>query len=341
MDDATGRVKGSGGRKRGTSAAADVEPVDPSLPQETDERARELRVEIAETRGEMSETIEAIQERLTPSNIVANAKESVRNVTTEKVKQMANTAENAADRVMHNSFMDTVRENPVPAAMIGIGAAWLLMKGRSDSQNDYYYDDAGYRTAYDRMGTRGRYDWRTRTGGAGVPRYSSMDTEDYTDDAGGGVADVASNAASRAGDMASNMASRASEYVDDAGYAVRRTTRRAQSSFDRVLRENPLALGAAATLIGAAIGMTIPATEAENEWMGEARDNVVERARGMASEAAERVQNAAEQVKDVAGKAAQSTRPEGGASRGNMGTLRTNTEGARPDTGATKPGGSI
>jgi hypothetical protein len=322
MDDATGRVKDSGGRKRATGAAVDVEPVDPALPQETDERARELRVEIAETRGEMSETIEAIQERLTPSNIVANAKETVRNATTEKVKQMANTAENAADRVMHNSFMDTVRENPVPAAMIGIGAAWLLMKGRSDARNDYYYDDGGgYRTAYDRMGTRGRYDWRTRTGGASVPRYSSMESEDYTaDEAGSGVADMASNAASRAGDMASNMASRASEYVDDAGYAVRRTTRRAQSSFDRVLRENPLALGAAATLIGAAIGMTIPATEAENEWMGEARDNVVERARGMASEAAERVQNAAEQVKDVAGKAAQS---------------------ARPNTAATKPGGSI
>jgi hypothetical protein len=136
--------------------------------------------------------------------------------------------------------------------------------------------------------------------------------------------------------------------MDDAGYAVRRTTRRAQSSFDRVLRENPLALGAAATIIGAAIGMTIPATEAENEWMGEARDNVVERARGMASDAAERVQNAAEQVKDVASKTAQAARPEGGASRANTGgpmqntgASRTETGGVRPDTSATRPGGSI
>ena len=136
MDDATGRVKGPGTRKRGTSAVADAKPVDPSLPAETDERARELRVEIAETRGEMSETIEAIQERLKPSNIVENAKESVQNATTEKVKQMANTAEYAADRVMNNTFMDTVRDNPVPAAMIGLGAAWLLMKGRSDSRGD-------------------------------------------------------------------------------------------------------------------------------------------------------------------------------------------------------------
>jgi ElaB/YqjD/DUF883 family membrane-anchored ribosome-binding protein len=327
MDDATGRVKGPGTRKRGTSAAADVKPVDPSLPQETDERARELRDEIAETRGEMSETIEAIQDRLKPSNVVANAKESVRNATTEKVKQMANTAEYAADRVMNNSFMDTVRDNPVPAAMIGIGAAWLLMKGRTESRR---YGNGGYYDNQDDRTYGGRYDWRTRTGGADVRGYgaegvlgeTNIDTE-----AGGGVGE-------RVSEKVSDVASRASDYVNDARYRARRTTRRAQNSFDRVMRENPLALGAAATLIGAAIGMTLPATEAENELMGDARDTVVERARGVASDAAERVQNAAEQVKDVASKTANATRPDSSGSRPNSG-------GSRPDTSSTRPGGSI
>ncbi len=322
MDDATGRVKGPGTRKRATSAAADVKPVDPSLPAEADERARELRVEIAETRGEMSETIEAIQDRLKPSNVVANAKESVRNATTEKVKQMANTAEYAADRVMNNTFMDTVRDNPVPAAMIGIGAAWLIMKGRSGN--------GGYRGEYDRSDYGGRYDWRTRTGGADVRGYGAegvLGETDFDAETGGGVGE-------RVSEKVSDVASRASEYVNDARYRACRTTRRAQTSFDRVLRENPLALGAAATLIGAAIGMTIPATEAENELMGDARDNVVERARGMASDAAERVQNAAEQVKDVASKTANATRPDSSASRPTTG-------GSRPDTSSSRPGGSI
>jgi hypothetical protein len=307
MDDATGRVRGSGTRKRGTSAAADVKPVDPSLPPETDERARELRVEIDETRGEMSETIEAIQERLKPSNVVANAKESVRNATTEKVKQMANTAEYAADRVMNNTFMDTVRDNPVPAAMIGIGAAWLFMKGRSESRG--YGNGGSYRDEYGRDYT-GRYDWRTRTGGANVRDYGAEGVLGEADlDAGSG------SVGERVSEKVSDAASRASEYVNDARYRARRTTRRAQNSFDRVMRENPLALGAAATLIGAAIGMTLPATETENEMMGDARDNVVERARGMASDAAERVQDAAEQVKNVASKTADAARPDSSASR--------------------------
>lgn len=306
MDDATGRVKEPGTRKRGTSAA-DMKPVDPSLPAEADERARELRVEIAETRGEMSETIEAIQDRLKPSNVVANAKESVRNATTEKVKQMANTAEYAADRVMNNTFMDTVRDNPVPAAMIGIGAAWLIMKGRSGN-------GGSYRGEYDRSDYGGRYDWRTRTGGADVRGYGAegvLADADLDADTDRGVGEKVS-------EKVSDVAARASDYVNDARYAARRTTRRAQTSFDRVLRENPLALGAAATLIGAAIGMTIPATEAENELMGDARDTVVERARGMASDAAERVQNTAEQVKEVASKTANATRPEGSRPGGTL-----------------------
>lgn len=317
MDDATGRVRSSGTRKRGTGAAADVKPVDPSLPPETDERARELRVEIDETRGEMSETIEAIQERLKPSNVVANAKESVRNATTEKVKQMANTAEYAADRVMNNTFMDTVRDNPVPAAMIGIGAAWLFMKGRSESRG--YANGGYYRDEYDR-GYGSRYDWRTRTG-ATVPDYGAEGVLGEADlDTGSG------SVGERVSEKVSDAASRASEYVNDARYRARRTTRRAQNSFDRVMRENPLALGAAATLIGAAIGMTLPATETENEMMGDARDNVVERARGMASDAAERVQNAAEQVKNVASKTADAARPDSSASR--------------PDP-SSRPGGTI
>jgi Protein of unknown function (DUF3618) len=281
MDDSTGRVGA----------------IDPALPAETDKRAREIRKEIAETRGEMSETIEAIQERLTPSSIVANAKETVRNVATEKVKQMANTAGDAADRVMNNTFMDTVRANPVPAAMIGIGAAWLLLKGRSESPR---YDRTGrYLLADDDRTTEygDQYGWRSRTGSS-TSRYGAGDTTP------GGISGLASDAASRASDAAAEVR-----------YAAQRTTRRAQLSFDRVLRENPLALGAAATLVGAAIGMTMPATETENQLMGDARDSVVERARGIASEAAEKVQNAAEQVKDVASRTVESTIPNTPARR--------------------------
>lgn len=53
------------------------------------------------------------------------------------------------------------------------------------------------------------------------------------------------------------------------------TARKAQNQMRRMLRENPLMVGAAAIVVGAAVGMALPETERENELMGEARDSVV------------------------------------------------------------------
>jgi hypothetical protein len=65
-----------------------------------------------------------------------------------------------------------------------------------------------------------------------------------------------------------------------------------------MMRENPLMVGAAAAVIGAAVGMALPETERENEWLGEAKETVVDRAQEMARNAATAVQEAAG---DVAG----------------------------------------
>jgi ElaB/YqjD/DUF883 family membrane-anchored ribosome-binding protein len=288
MDDAPGSVERSERSAGRTATAPQPGQSDPTLPAEADTRAREIREEIAQTRDDLTETIDAIQDRLKPSTIVANATETVRNRTTEKVKQMANTAGDAADRVLHNTIMDTVRENPWPVAMIGIGAAWLWLKSRDDSE---WSSRSRYRSDYGPRDDEGRsYDWRTRTAASvehPLAEYSeAADLEDPYD--------------RREGYPSARRI----------GTAARRRTRRAQTNFNRVVRDNPLALGAAAAIVGVAVGATIPATDTENEWIGEARDTVVERAREMATDAADRVQSAANQVKDVAARAADATKPE-------------------------------
>jgi gas vesicle protein len=282
MDDATRRVERKRTRSEGTTAQA-VEPIDPSLSKETDDRAREIRAEIAQTRDDMSETLEAIQDRLKPSTIVANATETVRNATTEKVKQMANVAGDAANQMMNNSFVDTIRANPVPTALIGLGAAWLLIKGRSPSRGNANRSYAG-----DEFDTeRGQYDWRSKTRSQSAPRYLAAGNE-------------ATESGTSVSQIASDVSARASEYAADVKDATRRTRQRAQNTFDRVMRDSPLALGAAATIVGAAIGMSLPSTEAENQWLGEARDTVVEQVKGVANQAVDQVKEAASRAADTA-----------------------------------------
>lgn len=276
MDDATRRVGAEGSRTTGR-------PWGPAKTSDSDQRSQEIREEIAQTRDDMSETIDAIQDRLAPSNLVAHAGETVRNAATAKVKQMANTANNAADQVLGSSLMDTVRSNPLPAALIGLGAAWMIFSNRSRSGNG---------GGSNRRGSQ--RDWRSIT----APRMH----DDVSEGAVGTSGTGGSGTAMR--EYTGEIASKAQDVVDNVRDGAQRTGRRARVSFDRVMRENPLALGAAAAIVGVAVGASIPTTDAENELMGEARNKVVEHARHLAGDAANKVSDVTAQVQEIGSRAA-------------------------------------
>jgi len=59
-----------------------------------------------------------------------------------------------------------------------------------------------------------------------------------------------------------------------------------EQTVQRALHDRPLAVGAAALAIGTMVGCALPSTKAENELMGETRDDVFTRAGGAVHEAA-------------------------------------------------------
>jgi hypothetical protein len=85
----------------------------------------------------------------------------------------------------------------------------------------------------------------------------------------------------RAGDKAAAYGReadyRARRYADRAGRAASRYGRKARRGFFQSLEDQPLVLGAIGVAIGAAIGAALPATEREDEFMGENRDELKRR----------------------------------------------------------------
>jgi hypothetical protein len=269
MDNPSGRVDQAAGDSSRTGGSVD----DPSA--DLDRRTREIRRQIDETRADMAETIETIQDRITPRNVVAQAKDSVKSAATQRVREMADTASDTTQRALDytrqraNDAMGSARQNAIPLALIGVGAAWLLTNRlRERDLGETRNESFGYGGA-----------WREQRPG-----------EWREDPPDGGVT------------------SSTGEYASPTVGAVRRMARRRQNQLQRMVEENPLLVGAGALMLGAAFGMAVPETDTENEWMGEARDNMVSRAREMARDAAEQVQSTASSVADAAKNVSDSTR---------------------------------
>jgi hypothetical protein len=70
-------------------------------------------------------------------------------------------------------------------------------------------------------------------------------------------------------------------------------------NYDHYIEENPLAVGAVALALGAAVGFAIPLTKKENEYLGEYRDNVVEKAQATAQDALGTVKQMASDAQKV------------------------------------------
>src|SRR3712207_5266166 len=79
-----------------------------------------IRADIRETRERVGDTLEQIGERLNPQNIKEQVKDNIRDATIGRVENMARSA---AVRVSEtrSTIVDTIKQNPVPAAMVGIG----------------------------------------------------------------------------------------------------------------------------------------------------------------------------------------------------------------------------
>ena len=118
-----------------------------------------LRQQIADTRAGMTDTLDAIHDRVNPRNVMNRTMESVKASTMSRVRNVADSVgsaagyvSSAAGYVMERTaqprakLMRVTRQHPVPAAVVGaVGAAgaWMLVRAmRNGRRRDYLYDEA-------------------------------------------------------------------------------------------------------------------------------------------------------------------------------------------------------
>jgi ElaB/YqjD/DUF883 family membrane-anchored ribosome-binding protein len=378
-EEMVGRETDASPRRPGEFEPSASPPSSGEAGDDANRRTRQIRAEIEQTREEMSETIEAIQQRIRPGKLASDAGERIRHSAKEKVTSMAHRAGRRAHAMM-NQAEDVagrsggIAQHTIPIALIGLGTAWMLMNrtksGRAPHESEWsgrhgassVGDGWGTGTQYmsrSDLETYGGYGETEIYGGGGYREYnperrwnsglwdriasnpipaalttaglawlvfskgsdgdeweesqdlyrgsmgSYVDTPDLEPESG--IADIASNAVdstrdavSRAQEGTRQLAERAQKYVSGTRRRIKRRGRGAQHEVEHLMESNPLLLGAGAFMLGAAVGLVIPETEREHEWMGGTRDRVFERAQARARDMA---QNTVAEVKHAAGDA--------------------------------------
>lgn len=261
------------------------------LDDDVDAETAEKVMEIELTREEMHDTVEAIGDRLTPASIAESAKETVREATVGKVEDMAQSARGALDDASmtaseaRNGIIDTIRQNPIPAAMAGIGLAWLWThRAQGDS-----YKSASWRRGYGYYGepryAGDRYGETYRYGGSGGAKEAVSskvgEVGDRMSDVGDRVSEKAGQAAESVSDQFDRLGDRMSDVPDQMGYRVQDLSEQARN----LIEDSPLAVGAVAVAVGTAIGAAIPSTSAERRVLRPAAERAIGTAEDKATEA--------------------------------------------------------
>lgn len=269
----------------------------------------QIRAKIEETRGEMSETIDALQEKLSVDNISEQVSEKV----SEKASEFYETAketvydstigkagefmQDATRQIKRSGILSTVTENPLPLLLIAAGAG-LLFFGGNDKRRTRNY--RGYRDFDQPTGSRYSLAGNAKEKAENVAS-SAYDT---ASDVANSAYNSASNAAETVYDKAGNAVNTAYQSTSDAADLAMKKAGNlgdaAMEQYDYYIEENPLVIGAVALVAGALVGLAIPSTSYENRLVGEKRDNLLAQAKDTARDAVDKVKDVAGQAVNVA-----------------------------------------
>ncbi len=255
-----------------------------------DKSPEEIEREIEQTRSRLSRDIDELGNKLSPSNLKEEAKTAIKDAAQGAVSNVGEQARRTSSRLV-----EVIRENPLPVIAVGAGVTWLLtQRSRSDVSGDRMA-----RYAYTGPERRQGRHWQSGSGGTG--RIGSSVS---------GVKDSVSEAASGVAERAGELKERVGERMEEIGGQARWQTQRVKTNLEHAAEENPLALAIGAAVVGLALGLLLPGTQREDEIMGSARDQLVDRAEETIERAKDAAVEAGQQVKETVKSEIEQHKPE-------------------------------
>ncbi len=265
---------------------------------ESEKSPETLEREIDAQRSSIGNIVDALESKFSPGQLVDQA--------------LAYAKGNGGE--FFGNLGNTIKANPVPTVLTSVGLLWLML-GQNRSPAPSSAATGSGASSLGHLGERLSDMAHNVTDSLGNARSRIEETAHRMKDKASDVTDKASNLTGSASDKLSSAGQRLNMGSHDASDALQEQARKAQSSFNYMLREQPLALAAIGIALGAAIGAALPSTQRENQLMGQASDQLTDKAKQVASEGYDKVK---EVGADLAGEAKSVASSAGTPDTGNM-----------------------
>lgn len=248
-----------------------------SLNSDLDKSPEDLEREIDAKRASISNLVDSLESRFTPGQLFDQA--------------LSYTKGNGGE--FFQNLGTTLKNNPVPTVLTGVGLAWLAMNQNKPFQPGSASSGSGLGGMVSQVADQVSQAFS----GAGDRLHGAADT---ARDHGQSLRSKAGDLSDRATDSLDATASQLTDKAHDVGQRVQEQASEVKGQFEQLLKEQPLVLAAIGIALGAALGAALPSTRKENELMGQTRDDLADTLKSKGQEAYAVAKDTVKQAPDKA-----------------------------------------
>jgi ElaB/YqjD/DUF883 family membrane-anchored ribosome-binding protein len=266
-------------------------------PNEDTRSSSEIKGDIRQTRDRLDNTLESLNQRLSPRSLVNDVLSWLEG----RGGSQAGGGSSDSLKRGYQSVVRQIKENPMPALMVGAGVTWMILEAENDDTTDFGHRGVrGYVEPPEPLSPGAS---ESESGIASAVKEKIGDAHEALSNASeaitGKVSEISSEIQTQARSAGSAMGQgiRESQRIGSgAKEHLQRSTAHARDTFQATVEDFPFAVAVGFLGAGILTGLLLPRTRQEDKLIGEKSDQLIEQIKETGKESLEKAKTVAQRI---------------------------------------------